>query len=275
MKITVAGTGLPALIVAHAATKWSEWNGNDLELTIYGEHEPYVPLGAKWFETAIPDILVPSAIVETQSVGDPEDYISKICSPISPYNQARADFYAYDYHSAHEQLSSKYHNKLFAMSIDRKTVQEYPEVVDVDYVFNTMPRPIFYPQASGSFSASRQWRLDEGREKGIYSIPGENGDRNVMIYDGTLDTSWYRISQLFGLISVEWPFNKKPPISGVYLEILPLGAAPDLGLEDVRPGWRGTKAMAHFGPLAQWRPSTDIGSIFGEVLNILNTFENP
>ena len=272
MKIAILGTGMQGLIAAHAVSEFSKVNWEDgHDIVMYGPNRTPIVAGARFYEREIPGLEIPvrSRMVTTESSGKADDYVTKVGHPITKYFKARPSFLAFDYHHTHRILHDMYSDEIIQLSID-KELFETSLWDDCDYVINTMPRAMFYGKEDHPlFAATRHWRIDEEGDKMPYSIPDGNVDKQLMIFDGTEDTSWFRITQLFGLISVEWGFHKKPPIAGTYMEVLPLAVPEEMGLANVVPGWKGTRALAHVGAFARWEPSTDVAEVFSQTQSIL------
>lgn len=241
------------------------------EAILFGPNRRPSAAGARWYEREIPGVDVLSRTVKTQSDGDPGEYIKKVGGPVSAYFRVRNNFLAFNYNDAHEFLWEKFQGRILETDVDYHMVST-AHWGDYDFVINTMPRPTFYPREDHAmFAATRHWRSDELNDgtTNPFTLPG-NQDKNLMIFDGLKESSWFRISQMFGLMSVEWGFHKRPPIENVFLEILPLGVPAEVGLNTIIPEWRGTTALAHVGALAQWEPSTDVGEVYQQTLDILN-----
>lgn len=270
MKTAVLGTGMAGMVAAHAVRNFDP----SAEIVIYGVNREPTPTGARWYERAIPDVNVMSRMVTTESAGDPQNYGVKLGGPVSEYFRARPDFLAFNYWDANYKLWDQYQDNIIQLDPDFEMIQK-SSWDDCDFVINTAPRPNFYDRSEhGMFAATRHWRIDEGRNANEATnpyrnvLPG-NQDKHLMIFDGTEDSSWFRITQVFGLMSVEWGFHQKPPIAGAYVEILPLQTPTEMGLHDVIPRWKGTTALAHVGAVAKWKPSTDVGEVFGDVTKVL------
>lgn len=272
INVAIIGTGMDGLVAAEAVRNFYHGEAN---LVLFGPNRKPSAAGARWYERQIPGLDVINRIVKTQSVGDVNNYISKVGGPVSNYFRVRNDFLAFNYNDTHEYLWEKFQGNIIESDPNYEFVsgigQHHVAWSGFDFVFNTMPRPIFYPKEDHSmFAATRHWRLDEMNDGTInpYTLPG-NQDKNLMIFDGTDNASYFRVSQLFGLMSVEWGFHNRPPLEGVYLEILPLGVPVEVGLRTIIPGWRDTQALAHVGALATWRPSTDVGEVYADVSDVL------
>ena len=270
MKVAILGTGMAGLVAAHAVYTKDQ----SATIVLYGVNREPLPSGARWYEREIPGVNVMKRMVKTESAGDPKNYGVKLGGPVSEYFRARPDFLAFDYWDANMELWKGYGDNIIQLDPDFEMISE-SLWDDCDFVINTTPRPNFYETSEhGMFAATRHWRIDESGNTDEPTnpyrniLPG-NQDKNLMIFDGTEDSSWFRITQVFGLMSVEWGFHQKPPIAGSYVEILPLTVPKEMDLKDTVPGWKGTKALAHVGAVARWKPSTDVGEVFGDVTRVL------
>ena len=268
MKAAILGTGFPALIAAYAVEKYCDATDQPSEVVLYGQESTPERHGARWYEREIPGLKIKSAMVTVQAVGDVDDYIAKLNGPLTEYNRPRPDFLAFDYHEANLLLHNRFADRMSAMGINPKNLDEF-SWDDCDFVFSTIPRPAFFGrEESKMFAATRHWRLDEPSDQQRFAQEGDIS-KNICIFDGSKNSGWYRVMQTFGLISVEWPFDKKPPLEDLYTEILPLSAAPDLKLRNVDPLWRAKTTFAHVGPLARWSPCTDLGEVYFDVMKVL------
>lgn len=269
-KVAIIGTGMASFVAAQAVHNFYQ---GDAHLMLFGPNREPVAAGARWYEREIPGIDVLNRIVKTESVGSADDYVSKVGGPVTKYFAARNNFLGFNYNDAHQMLWQKFAPNIVEAEPNYEFVTAPSTHLwsQFDYVLNTMPRPMFYPrEEQGMFAATRHWRLDEMNDgtTNPYTLPG-NQDKNLMIFDGTDIASYFRVTQLFGLMSVEWGFHKRPPLEGVYLEILPLGVPSEVGLRTIIPGWRDAGVLAHIGALAKWEPSTDAGEVYAEVIDVL------
>lgn len=269
--VAILGTGMTAFVAAQAIEHYFH---GDVEFVIYGPNMKPVQSGAKWYEREIPEVNVLSRMVSTESVGTAGEYIKKIGGPITRYTSARNNFLAFNYHDAHQLLWEKFNKDIVEIAPDLNLI-ENGEWGQYDFVFNTAPRINFFsPDQHHFFSATRHWRLDE--VYGGHGLPyaaSADRNKNIMIFDGTPDSSWFRITQTFGLVSIEWPFEKKPPIQDLFVEILPLAVPKELGLVHVESAWRDGTTLAHVGAVARWEPSTDVGEVYEQVLEVLTASE--
>ena len=268
MKVAILGTSMPALIAAKAVTDFDP----NAELVLYGIKQKPHAVGARWYETPIPGLQdVESSLMNVESAGDPDTYIEKVGGPVSDYLRARASFTAFNYHGTNSRLWEEFERNIIQLEPDQDLIND-SSWSDCNYVFNTVPRPIFFPRSEHHmFGATRHWRLDEELNGESFPMRGaaRAENRNLMVFDGTKDSSWFRITQAFDLISVEWGFHKKPPIAGAYVEILPLGVPKEAELPKIERAWRGTTALAHLGAVAQWRPSTDVAEVYSQAKHVL------
>lgn len=271
MKVGILGTGIAGFVAAHAVAQFDP----DATIVMYGPNRAPIQTGARFFEREIPGLDTVNRMCRVESIGDFDDYKTKIGNPISKYFKPRPDFLAFNYWEAYQELWKIYNSTVIQLEPDYELIHGNTWD-DFDYLFNTAARPNFYPKEDHQmFAATRHWRIDDSDDgpRNPYVVGYAKHGLNKMIFDGSPSSSWFRITQLFGLMSVEWPFNKKPPITGTYLEILPLGVPKELGLRHVTPNWRGTKALAHVGAVAQWLPSTDVGEVYGQVQQVLRDVE--
>ena len=81
-----------------------------------------------------------------------------------------------------------------------------------DVVINTIPLPqICY--GNHEFHSAKVWAIGDAPARGTYAP--YRAPLNTIHCSASPDVGWYRASNVFGYVTVEWPGNRKPPLPGV------------------------------------------------------------
>lgn len=89
-----------------------------------------------------------------------------------------------------------------------------PTFLQYDVIVSTVPLPILcYQRDLHQFHASHVWAYGDAPDRGQFA-PYRPGPGQVEC-DGTRDVGWYRASNIYDHVTVEWPHNRKPPLPGV------------------------------------------------------------
>jgi hypothetical protein len=104
----------------------------------------------------------------------------------------------------------------------------YPNVVfypkGIDLVISTVPRKI-WAEPGDVFESMKVWALGDTEDERVrlYRPP-----EDMVFCDGTAWHDWYRVSNVFGYCTMEWPFNygegwrEAPPARGASVVEKPL-----------------------------------------------------
>jgi hypothetical protein len=115
-----------------------------------------------------------------------------------------------------------------------------------DLILSTIPaNRLCYHQDEHSFPSQIVWAIGDAPERGIF-CPIRSAPDNTVICSGERDTGWYRVSNVFGYFTAEWPEGKRPPISNVAPVEKPIGTDCDCFLTC----WKDTRFIraGRYGP---------------------------
>lgn len=264
MKTLVLGCGPSGLLAAHAAAQL----GSDV--LVFSKPRKSDLFGCQYLHAPIPGLTpVEGTLVDYLLKGTDESYRAKVYGPnyrgsVSPEDLVGKHF-AWDIRSAYDTLWEMYGS--YVQPIDFGELNLLDQVVDKfepDLILSSIPAPLLckMPEAH-AFHSEDVWALGDAPERGQkvpYSIP-----ENTVICDGTRDRAWYRASKVFGYGTLEWPYDRKPPIPGVALVQKPLANTCDCRSEIVRLGRYGKwekgvlSHEAYFETRRQVRKVLDLG----------------
>jgi len=121
-----------------------------------------------------------------------EQYSRKLGTPL---NNSLVDLPAfnagYDFKQAIELLVERHLDKVSVLEVTKETVPTLLE--EYDYVINTVPLPIIFPQA---VCKKVDRKVMKGRPEGIDKLVGLNP--NQVIYNIDEQVNWYRYSNVLG-----------------------------------------------------------------------------
>jgi hypothetical protein len=210
---------------------------------IYSDKKKSHLNGAQYLHKAIPG--TPSdnefpVLVSYIMQGLPFDYRAKVYGAqwdgsVSPEDLAESHS-AWDIRSTYDWLWDEYSGAitdahLGAASLSSHTVKSFTLVV------SSVPAPVLCSKGH-TFGSSEIWAAGEAPDLGI-TLP-YGCQPNQVICNGLAEPTWYRISNLYGHKTVEWPGSlTRPPINGAARVQKPLFNNCDCYPDIVRVGRYG------------------------------------
>jgi len=270
MKIAVLGSGPAGLMSAAAALSASgDSTGGDLTIfSINGKSKLY---GAQYLHAPIPSYTDERRsgwrVVTYTMVGHPEDYRLKVYGPMWDGSVSPEDLeethHAWDIRQTYDALWDDFKDHIVSVRIDpaglAALVSGLTVYGDFDLIINTIPRPMLCPKGH-QFRSTSIWAAGEAPDLGIdlarFSCPPE-----TVICNGDPTPSWYRVSNIFGHKTVEWPENTKPPIPSAASVTKPLDTNCDCHEGKV----------LHVGRYGKWQKGVLTHHAYQEVLEHVKT----
>lgn len=228
MKVAILGAGPSGLIAAQAALRagvpfqnisiFSRPRTNGGPFQTVGKSDLF---GAQWLQGPINgvDNGVESKVV-VKFLGDVQGYREKVYGP--DYAGRPFDSHFFDPHSAwdirrvYAGLWNKFESSLFGHVFERDTNDVVFKRMSARYevLISTLPKNIFCQDPEHEFKSQAVYAIGDAPERGIVCpIPCP---ANTVIYNGSPEGSWYRVSNVFGHTTAEWSTAngaKKPPFS--------------------------------------------------------------
>lgn len=209
MHVLILGCGPAGLLAAHAATQ----TGSDP--VILSRKEKSALSGTQFLHEAIPGLTdgEPDGTIRYVVRGDPAEYARKVygapeMSPSVSFNDVYdgKEQHAWSLAKAYNALWSRYENRIVhAERIDSHTIERELEHGGWDLVLSSLPAPAICKNPSHAFLSTDVWVSDTAIE---------DVAEGTVVYDGTKDRGWYRLSRLWGKEATEWGVNK-PPLPGI------------------------------------------------------------
>lgn len=247
MEIGIIGSGPAGLMAAHAATQ----NGHSV--TIFSKRPGKSHLyGSQYLHQSVPGIYCgPVVAVEYALVGgDLAKYRQKVYGDkwdgdVSP--GTLDDFHkAWDIRVAYDSLWALYSRRIVFLNLDQRGDQNLRVMSGIgerrglDAIISSIPRTA-WDADDGNFRYSEVWAIGDAPAEGRF-CPIQPARDNRIVCDASEDTGWYRLSKVFGHTTVEYPINRKPPVSGAARVLKPLDHRSTKG------DW-----MYHVGRYGEWR----------------------
>jgi hypothetical protein len=246
LRILILGCGPAGLMAAQGA-----WNsGADVEVDIVSNKRKSEMFGAQYLHKPIPGIsdlhsfvMVDYTILGTDhmSMADAIDqYRRKVYGQfwdgsVSP-DELLQQHRAWDIKAAYDKLWEQWQSSIHHMVVHPDTVRSAIDSNKYKYIFNTIPMDRLCYQ-DHTFRSIKIRAMGDAPDRG-QEVPYEC-EPNTVVCNGMPEPSWYRISNIWGAKTVEWPFSQKVPFQ--HAEVMkPLGNNCDCFPEVTRIGRYGT-----------------------------------
>lgn len=209
MKVAVLGCGPAGLIAAHAVAAAGD------EPVIFSRKKKSHLNGAQYLHAPIPGIETdgPEQITY-EMIGSTFSYRLKVYGPlwdgaVSP-EDLEENHDAWDIRQAYDLLWEQYKDAIVDSEVIPATI---PSLANLGFetIVSSVPAPALCVHGH-TFESTKVWAAGDAPELGIhipYSCPV-----NTVICNGDEQPSWYRLSNVFGYKTVEWPGNLRstPPV---------------------------------------------------------------
>lgn len=241
VKVVVLGCGPAGLMAAHGAAQMGA------DVLIYSKARKSRLYGCQYLHAPIPGMTTGEPVrVDYKLQGSITGYREKVYGPswrgnVSP-GDLEEEHLAWDIRQTYDALWETYGSYVQDVELDPEladqVVMSIQDELQPDLVFSTLPAPLICSRPDEhAFHFEPVWALGDAPEEGQvlnYGIPDE-----TVVCDGTKDVGWYRAANVFGYTTVEWPFNRKPPIKEVAAVHKPLSTTCDCHPDVIRLGRYG------------------------------------
>lgn len=216
----ILGCGPAGLFAAHALAERG-WG-----IRIYSKKRPSHLYGAQYLHAPIPG-LTPDAEpirIEYKLTGSVDGYREKVYGsmPVKVSPEALdMNHDAWDLRATYDAAWDRYERFIVHQEIGPDFLQNGALPRGTDLVISTIPMPtICYKPDEHQFHAARIWAYGDAPARGQRAPfrPGEG----VVECNGSRDVGWYRASNIYGHVTVEWPHSRKPPLPGVAEVVKPI-----------------------------------------------------
>lgn len=234
-RAAVLGCGPAGLFAAHAFIE-AGW-----DVRIFSNKRRSEMFGAQYLHRPIPGLLAHKTLVRYRLTGTADGYRRKVYGdgsqlPVSPEELA-GEHMAWDIRAAYYDAWDRYADLI--EHTPAITNEVAGEIVRAAFhrVVSSLPAPAVCV-GGHQFYAQQVWAVGDAPERGVFCpVPCQ---RDVVECNGDPDVGWYRVSNVFGYRTAEWPDSRKPPVDGLAAVSKPLytdcSCLPDV----VRVGRYGT-----------------------------------
>jgi hypothetical protein len=214
-KVFVLGCGPAGLISAYAAQR--EFNADVL---IYSIKRKSNLFGCQYLHAPIPGLNEErdGRAVKYRLFGTVEEYREKVYGsltlPVSP-QQLPGDHMAWDIRSTYDQLWEMFEPSIINFSLRPADVVPLLSAFMPNVCISSVPLPNLCQMGDAhTFQSVKCWAIGDAPELGQH-VPVGTAPFTVNC-NGESGVGWYRVSNVFGYSTVEWPgHRKKPPYEGV------------------------------------------------------------
>lgn len=252
--VAILGAGPAGLLAAHAASQ-AGW-----DFRIFSIKEPSPMDGAQYLHEPIDGLTgaTPDATISYAKVGTAEGYAAKVYGdPLAPTSWAKfrqGDHPAWALHAAYDRLRDLYWSEVVDRSIEKGDISKIAN--GWNFVFNSLPAPALCSNRDHRFTSQRVHFADVSF----------NSIDNFIVYNGRLQTDWYRTSSLFGHTSTEWSDHRPHPA----------GSAMREGVKPISTDCNCHAAhenLIRIGRFGEWRKAVLVNDAYRKVMRTLADYE--
>lgn len=184
--------------------------------------------------------------IQYQLRGSGEDYARKVYPNGLPAGLETspevlpAEHWAYDLRSTYDEAWRRYSDLVVDFPGMNFEAVQHALWSDTQMVASTIPAPdLCATPGAHVFRSQDIWALGDAPERGQDLAAFRFGGGfwaapDTVVCDASRDVGWYRLSNIFGYKTVEWPANRKPPIPGVAPVRKPLSTDCDCHYDNAR-----------------------------------------
>lgn len=225
-RVAILGAGPAGLAAAHAAYLAGAW------VHIFALGTKSELYGCQYLHAPLPYIEVEKRRVTYALMGTAEKYRERVygdawAGEVSP-GDLEGDHDAWDIRAAYDQLwemygpASRGRSRFERVRIDARWMSVFlaedgEKVIAGEWfthIISTIPAPAICANPGHSFHSQEIYAIGDAPERGQFAPVG--APENHVICNGLGEEedapAWYRISNVFGMSTVEWPVSAKPPI---------------------------------------------------------------
>lgn len=248
--VAILGCGPAGLMVSHAAVL-SGW-----DFRIYSRKQKSSLYGAQYLHAHIPGLTLDSAgeVVRYRLTGTAEQYRRKVYGDEWDGTTSPEDFmethFAWDLRMVYDFLWEKFSGEITNVDIKPDTQWFLTNAwAPADLVISTVPRKI-WDDNTANFKSTKVWALGD-TEMPRVEKPYRPEPFTVMC-DARPEIPWYRVSNIYGYCTVEWPYSSPWTRKGVLGGII--GPHPGASIVEKPLSHTSTAAsdFIHLGRYGKW-----------------------
>lgn len=242
MKAAVLGCGPAGLIAAHALHA----EGADSVRIFSKIHRKSEMYGAQYLHAPIDGVThKPPVTVDYRLSGSVTGYREKVYGPRWSGAVSAGDLegthLGWDIRDTYNELWSLYGAEVETYEITPTSLAHL--AVQFDMVVSTVPAKALCSEPQHRWLAQTVWAAGDAPERGVMIPSPLRPARNTVLCSGRPEDGWYRASNVFGQVTVEWPLhgrNNIAPMESAVVVTKPLSTDCDCFPAVVRAGRYGT-----------------------------------
>jgi hypothetical protein len=261
--VAILGCGPAGMMVAHAAVL-SGW-----DFRIYSRKVKSPLYGAQYLHQHIPGLTLNPAgeVVRYRLNGTPEQYRRKVYGDSWDGTTSPEDFmethYAWDLRLAYDNMWADYQAQIVDLTIYPTTINMANNVITKrhDLVISTIPRKI-WARPGDVFESTKVWALGDTELPRVEHA--YRPEPFSIQCDGRPHIPWYRVSNIFGHCTMEWPLrhlgrasHTSPPVHGASLVEKPL-----------RHNSTAASDFVHLGRYGAWQKGILTSDVFFQAMKV-------
>lgn len=212
MRVAILGCGPAGLMAAHAAVRMNA------EVKVFSRKRKSQLFGAQYLHQPIPGVTDRdnNRVIEYRLRGSHDDYRRKVYGPtwdgtVSPEDLEEMHM-AWDIRGTYNALWNLYNGLIENVDVDPAGVRFIKNgLAQTDLLVNTIPLASLCHMGH-DFKFTQVVAAGDAPELGINIGRMFQCPPNTVICNGEDSPSWYRISNIFGRTTVEWPQEIRPPV---------------------------------------------------------------
>lgn len=220
-RAAILGCGPAGLFAAHALI------GNGWEVTIFSKKRKSHMFGAQYLHSPIPGLTESDGVEVAYRLvgGTADEYRAKVYGPnpvTTSVETLGKTHQAWDIREAYDNAWDRYSHLVRETNVTPEWLgagsgEEAGTFLAASYwdiVISSIPMPnLCYRKDDHQFHATSIWAIGDAPARGQYAP--YRAPANTIECNASRDVGWYRASNVFGHVTVEWPGRSKPPLPAV------------------------------------------------------------
>jgi hypothetical protein len=211
----------------------------------------------------------PPKLVKYQMRGTPEGYRRKVYGDdwdgtVSPEDLLE-EHYAWDLRAGYDWLWREYNDEICHMEIHKGLHEVTTPWTggQHDLVISTVPRKI-WAMPRDQFLSTKVWALGDAVDtQRVYLY---RADEFTVICDGTIDNDWYRVSNIFGYCTMEWP-SERSPFGDTFTDLPPARGA-SIVEKPLSHNSTAASDFVHLGRYGAWEKGVLTSDVFYQAMQV-------
>lgn len=244
--VAILGCGPAGMFAAHAFSE-AGWS-----VSIFSKRGKSHMFGAQYLHAPIPGLPEVKSTIEYRLEGTADGYRDKVYGPAGPGGERIevspeslvGTHDAWDIRRAYDAAYDLYANRIIPFNLSAHVIKDLLNPSgDCKYIINTVPLPALCDKPEvHKFHHRKIWAAGDAPELGRFSPITCAPD--TVVCNGDPERAWYRVSNIFGHTTAEWPEDRRPPLNDLGEVIKPLFHDCDC--------WAGTK-LRPLGRYGAWQ----------------------